>query len=229
MARTNNNWRHHETFRMPGTTAMKNYTKTELEKIASDFLSQRGTSVKDGQRLMVDVILEQMGYRFVSAKGLFSKEGVDAFVAKDCKTIIVDAELMDSGSMRYTFTLAEELAHTILHIRGRNPAVVFKEIKNLSQSGYARMERDAKYLGAALLMPKVSFSQKYREKYDWHYGQMTQNNPKYADPVTSAKYALRQLYLTFGVSLGGAVHRARELGLINNATHHSILQYLGKQ
>ena len=207
---------------------MKNYSNDELEKIASDFLSQRGTSVKDGQRLMVDVILEQMGYRFVPAKGLSSKQGVDAYVAKDCETIIVDAELMDSGSLRHTFTLAEELAHIILHIRGRTPAIVSKEIQNLSHRGYTRMERDAKYLGAALLMPKVAFSQMYREKYDWHYGQMQRNNARHADPVTSAKYALRQVFMTFGVSLGGATHRARELGLISKATHHSILQYLDR-
>jgi len=208
---------------------MITYTDDQLEKTASDLLSQYGTSVKDGQRLMVDVILERRGYRFIPASGLFPKHGVDAYVARDGKTIVVDSELMNSGSMRYTFTLAEELAHIILHVRGRNPDVVFREIQGLSRRGYERMERDAKYLAAALLMPKVAFSQQYREKYDWHYEQMRKGNAGYFDVVTSAKYALRQVYMAFGVSLGGAVHRARELGLINNATHHSILQYLEKK
>lgn len=201
---------------------MKVYTKNQLDKIADDFLIKHGK--RDGGRLIVHVILENQGYKIYPVAGLFAKQGVDAYIGNGDKVIFVDEELMNSDSMRYTFTLAEELAHSLLHIRSRKTSVVFSEVRRLSKNGYQRMERDAKYLAGALLMPKLQFAEKYHEHYNKHYSQMEM--ARSADEVTSAKYALRQLYQTYYVSMGGATHRARELGLITASTHHAIISYL---
>ena len=172
---------------------MKHYkplSQKQIEEIATNFLLSHDK--RDGGRFMAEEVLASMGIDLLPVKGLAPKCKVEAYLAKKPNLIIVDKDLMDSGSARYLFTLTEEIAHTLLHIKkGKNIETLYGEIRAMMHRQYNDMERDAKRLAGAILMPGLEFARRYREHYDSHIRRMGKNG----DSVTSARYTLRRLYM----------------------------------
>lgn len=138
------------------------YTNAELNEIAKNFLKAYNPSFEIPTN--VELILEKKFNISISPFPNLKKNfGVEAFLTLNSKTVYVDSELLDlrSNEHRYRFTIAEELAHFILHkdlFTGiRTPEDYLKLYNQMSPEGYKRMDCDAKYLASAILMPTASF------------------------------------------------------------------------
>ena len=85
----------------------------------------------------------------------------------DTMRILIDADVADhpSGSF-YRFTVAEEFAHVLLH---RNIMAQVQTLEDLlalhAWRGYHEIDRNAKRLAAALLMPTITVSREARALY----------------------------------------------------------------
>ncbi|MDD5421974.1 MAG: ImmA/IrrE family metallo-endopeptidase [Candidatus Omnitrophica bacterium] len=141
------------------------YPIAALEEIATVFLSKFNTSVTP-LPIEIDLISEKsLGINIIDFSMLKEKYGLEGFLALGKKTIYIDGYLMDNDNFynRYRFTVAEEVAHSILH------GNLFKNIKDIEEYfdafdklkhfQVARMDQDAKYLASAILMPTEPFTE----------------------------------------------------------------------
>jgi len=140
------------------------YTLAELEEFAQIFIG-KFHNPPDSLPVKIDLITERnLDVSIIDYSMLKEKYGLEAFLALGKKTIYVDQDLMDSDAYenRYRFTIAEEVSHRILHAR------LFKDVKDVNeyfdtldkikQFQLARMDKDAKYLASAILMPTTIFT-----------------------------------------------------------------------
>lgn len=140
------------------------YTLAELEEFAEIFIG-KFHNPPDRLPVEIDLITERdLGVSIIDYSMLKERYGLEAFLALGKKTIYVDQNLMDSDSYtnRYRFTIAEEVSHRILH------GDLFKDVEDVK--GYfdvldkikhfqlAGMDKDAKYLASAILMPTAIFT-----------------------------------------------------------------------
>ncbi len=138
------------------------YPDHELEKRASQFLATQYGSVV---RIPVDVewLLETLGVDLDCYPALRANYFVEGGVWRDTQTgrltVFIDEAMMDDhsarGVTRYRTTVAEELAHLLIHrevIEQVDGPARFGELH--TQMLRTRVERNAKRMAAALLMPK---------------------------------------------------------------------------
>lgn len=202
---------------------MKNYKRhsvEELERHAREFLDKHDR--RDGWRLLIEQIVQDLGYRLIPVSGL-EAFGVEAYLAKAEMTIFVDEGQMNYGGNRYCFTLTEEVAHGILHVNGYDRTKLHDEVMALSETEYADVEFDAKYLAAAILMPREQFRQAFND----HVSKQTKALGKSADRQTVIRYAIRKLYTAYCVSFECAMIRSLDLNLITKGEFRLLKQYLG--
>lgn len=85
----------------------------------------------------------------------------------DRMRVIVDAEIADHPSASfYRFTVAEEFAHILLHRDIMSRVRTAEDLEELhAWSGYDAIDRNAKRLAAALLMPTITVSAHARTLY----------------------------------------------------------------
>ncbi|MFH0981669.1 MAG: ImmA/IrrE family metallo-endopeptidase [Planctomycetota bacterium] len=134
------------------------YLVKDIEQRARQFLREHlGDQVEIP--IDVDLLLEtidgvDLDY-FPSLRGSYRTEGM---VARDTTSgllvIYVDEELADRHRQRYRMTVAEELSHVILHrsvIEKISSIEAFKELQG--HRSWYNLERNAKRLAAAILMP----------------------------------------------------------------------------
>jgi len=139
------------------------YTIAELEEFAEIFIA-KFNKPPDTIPVEIDLIIERdLGISIIDFSMLKEKYGLEAFLALGKKTIYVDAVLMDSEAYinRYRFTMAEEIGHRILHKdlfkNIRNVEEYFEVLDKVKQFELSRMDKDAKYLASAVLMPTGIF------------------------------------------------------------------------
>ncbi|MBW8016437.1 MAG: ImmA/IrrE family metallo-endopeptidase [Planctomycetes bacterium] len=138
---------------------LREYSITELEQIAEKF--HDGIGDRFEIPVDVDLLLEdidgvdldiwpglQANYRMLGMTGFNRHTGI--------LSIYIDDQLADSsaGIRRYRMTVAEELAHIIIHrpaIEAVEKPEDFRHIQNHDR--WYLYERNAKWLAAAILMP----------------------------------------------------------------------------
>ncbi len=142
--------------------AVKDYRLFELEHVAAAALADAPHCVK-GRRVDIErLILEKHQLRIEAFHDLKRRWDTYAFIDTTAKVIFVDAELMDADRLekKYRFTLAEELAHYLIHqpvfshcrtVEER--LAMEKQFDDLTRD---RLESNARALASALLMPKAT-------------------------------------------------------------------------
>jgi len=139
---------------------LPNYTVNELERQAAEFLRK---ALPQGVQIPIDVdfLLEtREGVDLDYWPKLEANHGVVGAVLRDldrdCLLIHVDEDLADANHRRnfYRMTVAEELAHVVLHAEVIKQVVTIGDFRQLQQHKmWYEAERNAKRFAAALLMP----------------------------------------------------------------------------
>lgn len=144
------------------------YDRPTLERIAKAFLI--AYNIPSKSEVDIELIIEdQLGWRIVALEGLMENYKIEAYVSKG-NTLYIDPYLIDWQERRYRFTLAEEVSHFLIH------KDIYKDCKNLEEhlerheqitsEEYWRMERNAKYLASAILMPSDTFEKESIALYE---------------------------------------------------------------
>jgi len=141
---------------------VRDYRLYELERIAAEALAEAPQCVK-GLRVDIErLILEKFKIKIEAFHDLRRRWDTYAFIDTTAKVIFVDAELMDSDRLekKYRFTLAEELAHYLIHrhlFAGCRTMEDRLKIEALfDERTRAYLESNAKALASAILMPKAT-------------------------------------------------------------------------
>lgn len=133
------------------------YSLSQLNEIAEKALTEAPHCI-EGRRVDIERLIDHFGVRVETRR--LAEHDVFAFVNVAGTCIVVDSVLMDTTKKEklLRFTLAEELAHLIIHRK------VFASVKTLEdrlelmhsvdESTALEMESNAKALAGALLMPK---------------------------------------------------------------------------
>jgi len=137
-------------------------TLSQLQKIGDEILEKHNKN-NFYYEVGIEYIIEAGFGIHIEAEPLKERYGVEAFPAIGKSIIYIDISLMDDSRQerRYRFTLAEELAHIILH------SDIYKEVKtfndyfkaerSISEDSYHRLDRNAKELAGIILMPRYTF------------------------------------------------------------------------
>ena len=143
------------------------YDIPTLEEMARVFLDK----YHDKKHLEVDIeyIAEaKLGWCIMPFSSLTDLHGIEAFAVRG-KTIYIDQYLMDHKERKYRFTIAEELAHVILHEQLYEHCTSVEEhldiYGDIKVEDYWRMDRNAKYLASAIILPAKNFEEKALEIY----------------------------------------------------------------
>ncbi len=142
------------------------YSKADLEDKAERFcawLKATSPSDIDIERIVTD----KVGFDVFPVPDLKRNFGVIAYVNTKRSIIFVDGYMYDNEDEKLKFTLAEELAHYILHKDLLPPVETVEQHierwKGLTQCDHHDLDRDAKYLAGALLMPRSIFLPRFNE------------------------------------------------------------------
>ncbi len=147
--------------------AIQFYDIPTLEEIAKTFLEKYHKAIN----FEVDIefiIEEKLRWNIRGVNSLIENHGIEAFVTKG-KIIYIDSYLMNHKERKYRFTLAEEVAHFILHhdiyITCNNLEEHLEVYDQITIGEYWRMDRNAKYLASAILMPAEAFEKRAFDLY----------------------------------------------------------------
>lgn len=184
---------------------LREYSITELEQIAEKF--HDGIGDRFEIPVDVDLLLEgidgvdldiwpglQANYKMLGMTGFNSDTGI--------LSIYIDDQLADSSSgiRRYRMTVAEELAHIIIHrpaIEAVEKPEDFKHIQ--SHDRWYLYERNAKWLAAAILMP-ASHVLRDAEKMYIEMISVLPGNMKFTNPEAIKKMITSKLADIYDVS-----------------------------
>jgi len=135
------------------------YTPQELETFAEIFL-EKFYSSGESLPVEIDTIVEaDLDIRILPFSCLEQKYGLHGYLALSLKKIYIDQYIMDEESFerRYRFTVAEEVAHSLLHKDlfkdVTTPEEYMVALDKITETEHARMDIDAKRLAEAILMP----------------------------------------------------------------------------
>jgi Zn-dependent peptidase ImmA (M78 family) len=144
---------------------VREFALYELERVARGALAKDPGCVRGGVVDIERLLMEGFGVRLVAFQDLARQWKTYAFTDTTGRFVFVDADLMDDvrQAKKYRFTLAEELAHLLIHTG------VFAGCKTIEQRmaieeslndvRRERMEHNAKALAGMLLMPEPSVRQ----------------------------------------------------------------------
>ncbi len=185
------------------------FTKRELEAVAAAFLKE---NIKcSGCKVLIEEMLEAHGYDIIPVQGLVKY--AEAYVPKKVGILFVDEDQQLSHPLRYRFTIAEELAHCLIHhkiFKGKSFSEIRSIYNAISDDDYQDLERNAKYLAAALLMPKATFI----ERFEFHKGRI---EVKIKNPIEALSLVAASLKSEFEVSKESVGVRCKHIGLIDEA------------
>lgn len=158
------------------------YPLWKLEEIAQDVLSGAEDCIH-GYRVDIERLLETKYEIIIDIHYNLQGIGVMAYMLIQGKRLFVDDKLIDARfGKRYRFTLAEELAHFIIH------KDIYKDCKNLDEriekdsllTGQEQwfLETNAKALASAILMPKAIFENRIEQLFS-----TIGNDPKHTQSI----------------------------------------------
>lgn len=143
-----------------GPAGLPQYSAGDLERVAASLL---GARFPDGVPIPVDIdylVESEPGVTLDVMRGLRDEHGVAGAVLAHPEeggriTVLIDAEVADGQAPFYRFTLAEEFSHVVLHREVIRGVRTLEDVVALHQSPeyYDTLDRNAKRLAAALLMP----------------------------------------------------------------------------
>lgn len=186
------------------------YSAGELERVADRLLRER-SQPEVVIPIDVDLLVEQepgviLDYR----SGLERAFGVVGVVVhypeEEMFAIYIDQEVADHRPNFYRFTLAEEFAHLVIH------RSVIQQAKTLDDAvwlhewlRYKEIDRNAKRLAAALLMPPRHV---LKDAADLYQGMV--RHVGFENPPAVKKYLVDQLSRRYQVSREAMGHRLDE-------------------
>jgi Zn-dependent peptidase ImmA (M78 family) len=141
---------------------VKDYRLYELEQIAADALRDAERCFKDRRVNIERLILEKFNLKIETFIDLRRRWDTYAFIDTTGAVIFIDADLMNEERLekKYRFTLAEELAHFLIHRQlfadCRTIEDRLKIEEKLDERTRVYMESNAKALASAILMPKTT-------------------------------------------------------------------------
>lgn len=199
-----------------------------VEDIFSDLIEEAAVGLLDGYRDFAGVFdlpvpVESIAEHFlkydleITDQGLFANPSFLGGISFETNTIFVNASIEDHEG-RYTFTIAHEIGHHVLHkdlydelISDRSQIMCREEKKK------PLIERQADRFAAALMMPRHAISVEVKR--------LVQMKPQ---SLGEALKLASQLQATSGfrnVSVAALVNRLKDLNLI----HDSIPYQTGKK
>ena len=131
----------------------------ELERIAKNALAKAPDCIKS-RVVDIERLLEAHGVKLVTFQDLARQWKTYAFIDTKSRFVFVDAELMDDvfEAKKYRFTLAEELAHLLIHtglFAGCDNMEARMAIEEaIGEERNDRLEHNAKALASMILMPE---------------------------------------------------------------------------
>jgi len=176
------------------------YTVEELERIARDFLAGQPAALQQPP-IDVDVLLERLpGVRLDVRRGLQSRFGVMGMVTRDVSDgsilVYIDEAHADGPPARYRMTVAEELAHILIHRTVIDSVMGDDDFRALQQHrSWYDMERNAKRCAAAILMPARAIIERAKQAYT-----RLVEVAGFENPGAVMKYMASQLATPFEVS-----------------------------
>ncbi|MCX6923483.1 MAG: ImmA/IrrE family metallo-endopeptidase [Verrucomicrobia bacterium] len=196
---------------------IKVYGNKSLEAIAEGFLSKHGTY--DGRALRLEAAIESYGYQIFAVPGL--AEVAEAYVPIKQGYIFVDEEqYMNAETFRWRFSLAEELAHILIHrplFQGMSVDQIIEFQNKLTDDEYLTMEREAKYLAGCLLMPQ----REYRSRFDQFYAIQSS---RVSSELKILRFVVRQLSFDFNASFHSVALRGLKLDLIDQQQFDDLME-----
>lgn len=137
-------------------------TDAEIEQTAAAILD-RFPNRRLGIAVDIEGILEDLGMDLLPRRGV--RPHAEGYLARDPRIIVVDEKIF-TYPPRARFTLAEEISHLILEYElwngGRLP--VGADSHELSEQQHFFVEKDAKSLASALLMPAAIFTETFNAR-----------------------------------------------------------------
>ncbi len=197
---------------------IKKHSQPELEKIANDFLDEWGTGKYDGRMLLLESLIESYGYTIWPFPGL--SQIAEAYIPAKPGYIFVDEDEYNRSSKRLRFTLAEELAHILLHrpiFLDKTPAEIKQIQQAITDPEYKSIEKDAKYLAGALLMRESLFRERFNYFYEAQAARIENN-------LHVLRFVVRELNKDFNVSCYAICLRALHLKLIDQEQMDDLMQ-----
>ena len=136
-------------------------TARDIEHIAEHFISECDRQSSDGDQILLEQVLEERGHYVFAVAGLAAR--TPGFLPLEGQIIYVDEQMMMTRPHDYRFTLAEGLAHSLIHrpyFESWNAAEIREYLAELSEEAYANYEHEARYLAACILMPGRAFTER---------------------------------------------------------------------
>ena len=194
----------------------KMYNAREIEEIGTNLLKQYPYCIA-GRKYEVDIdrIISTRGIKLLFKYGLLKRHGVAALATVSGLAIVVDQRCYDDIGYEkmLRFTLAEELAHTILHspiarqhtVKDRISLRAFME--RIPEREVYQADRNARKLAEVILMPKSGFVERFHEL-------KTELHADFGDPDADVLF---QLTHDFNLNIKPVVYRASNLSLISDS------------
>ncbi len=144
---------------------IKKITYREYRQIANSFIKQIGFHCKTDLPLDIELMLEKAGHQIIPLYNLYSDYGIKGIVIKkiDGFDIAIDNNHYMNEEFYFRFTLAEELAHILVHPHIYEVLDTIEDVieftNKISDEEYRKMEQQAKSLASCLLFPDYLFDE----------------------------------------------------------------------
>jgi hypothetical protein len=181
---------------------------SELERIARRLLEER---FPEGVPIPIDIDYlaeSEPGVSLDIMPGLRHDFGIAGAVVVHPKerqfTILIDQSVADGNAAFYRFTLAEEFSHLVLHRSVLEQIETVEDAARLhaSPAYYDHLDRNAKWLASALLMPEWCLQEDARALFS------TLRTARLDEPTLTYKLTIR-LAQRYNVSQAAMSHRLR--------------------
>ena len=185
----------------PNPMQIPTYHVWEIEKKAAEFHAKHAKLCGNPVRIPVNIelIVEKGGdfANLLPVNNLKQEHDTYGCLVRDAGSgkmiVAVDEYMAENNETTYRFTLAEEVAHFILH------GEIFREATSIQSWTalcsaitprlYWQMDRNAKYLAGALLMPQEPLNRHVREAYQKHFCQSEIMNEKHLRALIAKRLA----------------------------------------